>query len=102
MGRPTIDGYWWSGKFYRSSGQMGVLLWCACDGEGTYLARVACLEEAGAAVEDWLSRQQGRGQGSKDFAYQWELRPSCLKLREGGKILSVGVGKLTVGGTQRT
>jgi hypothetical protein len=67
----------------------------------TDLARVACLEEAGSAVEDWYSRQKSVSQGRKSFAYQWELQPSCLKLEKDRKELCVGVGKLTAGGALR-
>ena len=51
MGRPTIEGYWWSGKFYEQPLDHVI-------GERVigieYLASVSSLEESGASIEDCI------------------------------------------------
>lgn len=51
MGRPIIEGYWWSGKFWVIVLAMGAweclfLLW-------SYRAGETSLEETGTSVEDY-------------------------------------------------
>ena len=52
MGRPTMEGYWNSGKFLRYVPVSFEPFLGFGIGIGAYLCRVANLEEAGSSVED--------------------------------------------------
>ncbi len=51
MGRPTIDGYWNSGKFCRARYQLRVHV-CMEKVDGAYLCGVSNFKEAGSSVQD--------------------------------------------------
>ena len=53
MGRPTTDGYWCSGKFYKSTLFSGMSL-CSDAAVATHLASISDLEETGASIEDCI------------------------------------------------
>lgn len=52
MGRPTIEGNWCSGKFWRQTVESASVQSWFCR-EATYLGCIANLEETGSSIEHW-------------------------------------------------
>lgn len=52
MGRPTMEGYWNSGKFLGSNAISFWVVLLGIEGEDAYLGGVANFEETGSSVED--------------------------------------------------
>jgi hypothetical protein len=102
IGRPTIEGYWNSGKFYTRKSQVHGLPGDLGE-EGAYLCRVANLEESGSSIQNCgieiSKRHKAR---DKRQGYLLEV-PPCLQVVEGSDVSSpeeVVVDRGEVGGVQ--